>query len=331
MPHPEPAPEVPLHVVAAALHRADAAGPRILLARRPAHAHQGGRWEFPGGKVEPGETAHAALARELREELGIGGIRARALIRFPYRYPEFRMDFEVFLVSDWDGEAHGREGQEVRWVSPDALRDLDTPPASRPVIRALQLPEHSGITPDPADDQDWEGGLERLLHDGRIRLLQLRAHSLSAHAYRACARDVVARAHRAGAQVLLNAHSDDVAACGADGVHLSRNRLHRLRRRPLPPGLWVAASCHCPEDLARAQEIDADFAVLSRPSKSVPWDARDFAAQVAPAALPVYALGGMRRADCAQVQACGGQGVAAIRDFWQSSGIGGGPDRSSQS
>ena len=306
-----------MRVVAGALLRERQGGTQVLLARRLPGTHQGGLWEFPGGKVERGEDASSALARELHEEIGVTEPRADSLIRFPYRYPEFRMDFEVFRVTDWHGEVRPMLGQELRWVALDRLYDMDTPPASHTVLRALRLPRHYAITPDPADSGDWDTALEHLLQEEDIRLLQLRAHSLQEQEYRACARRVVAVAHEHGVQVLLNAPASEVLACGADGVHLNGNRLRQLRTRPLSPDLWVAASCHGKEDLEHARSIDADFAVLSRPGKPGSCDAEFFASHTARTTLPVYAIGSLRRGDCERMVACGGQGIAAVRGFWE--------------
>ena len=141
----------PVSVVAGAVLSPD--GSEVLLAKRHAHAHQGGKWEFPGGKAQPNETAPQTLMRELEEEVGIQVQGWQRLIRMPFIYPEFAMDFEVFKVTQWSGEPYGREGQEIRWAPVEQLREWVTPPASRPVIRALQLPGQYAISADPGEDQ----------------------------------------------------------------------------------------------------------------------------------------------------------------------------------
>ena len=304
-------------VVAGAVLGADEGGMRVLLAKRPASAHQGGKWEFPGGKRRTGESPAQTLARELEEELGIRVRAWRRLIRFPYAYPEFRMDFEVFRVTAWEGTARGREGQEVRWVPLPELGQWTTPPASRPVVRALRLPSRYAISADPAGEEDrWRADLSATLERG-VRLVQLRAHSLPAPAYERLARDTIERVHAAGARVVLNSEPGQAARLGADGVHLTGARLRRLEARPLPEGLLVGASCHGAEELGQAMRIDADFAVLS-PLREAPqalgW--KGFAVAVAGAALPVYALGGMRPEDEDAAIESGAQGIAAIRGLW---------------
>ena len=117
------------------LRRADGS---VLLARRPAHLHQGGLWEFPGGKLEPGESEAVALARELAEELGIVVLDAVPLIRVTHRYPECRVRLAAWEVLRWDGEPAPREGQPLAWVALDALADYPMPAADLPVLAALR-------------------------------------------------------------------------------------------------------------------------------------------------------------------------------------------------
>lgn len=304
-------------VVAGAVLRAEEGEPKVLLAKRAASAHQGGKWEFPGGKIVAGESAAQALGRELKEEIGIQAKTWQRLIRFPYAYPEFKMDFEVFRVTAWDGTASGCEGQEVRWVPLSELRQWTTPPASLPAIRALQLPAQYAISADPAGDAGrWQADLSATLERG-ARLIQFRAHSLSGPAYEQLAQAAIGQTHAADARIVLNCEPEQVARLGADGVHLTSARLMRLSSRPLPEELLVGASCHSSEELSQAVRIDADFAVLS-PLRDSPqalgWEG--FRSTIAGAALPVYALGGMNREDQDAAVESGGQGIAAIRGLW---------------
>ena len=304
-------------VVAGAVLSTDEGVPKVLLAKRAASAHQGGKWEFPGGKMAAGESVVQALVRELDEEIGIRAKAWRRLIRFPYEYPEFKMDFEVFQVTAWDGTASGCEGQEVRWVPLPELRQWITPPASLPVIRALQLPPQYAISADPAGDVGrWQADLSATLERG-ARLIQLRAHSLSGAAYERLAQEAIGQVHAAGARVVLNCEPEQAARLGADGVHLTSERLMRSAARPLPEDLLVGASCHDSRELDQAVRIDADFAVLS-PLRDSPqalgWEG--FASTIAGAALPVYALGGMKPEDQDAAVESGGQGIAAIRGLW---------------
>ncbi len=296
---------------------------RVLLARRPDHVHQGGLWEFPGGKCEAGESIEAALQREIHEELGIQIGDRRPLIRVPHRYTDRSVLLDVWRVDTFSGEPQGCEGQAVEWVALDALGERAFPAANLPIIRALQLPDACLITPDPGEDQEaFLAQLQRRLDDG-IRLVQLRAKGLDAADYRSLAERVIAQCRLSGAKVLLNADAGLAVQLGADGIQLSSQRLQQAGARDLPAGLLLGASCHTAEELVHAHAIGADFALLSpvKPTTSHPdapalgWEA--FEQQVAVCAMPVYALGGMTPADLDDAIAHGAQGIAAIRALWK--------------
>jgi 8-oxo-dGTP diphosphatase len=307
-------------VAAAVIAGADG---RILISRRPDHVHQGGLWEFPGGKCEPGETVLEALRRELCEELGIELLAARPLIRVHHDYGDRAVLLDVWRVEAFAGTAHGREGQPLAWVAPDDLTAHAFPAANRPILRAARLPDRYLITPEPGPDQEgFLRGLEQALDRG-IRLLQLRAKTLSRADYARLAQRVVALAHARGARVLLNGPAELVTELGADGLQLSSAALRACERRPLPEACWLCASCHDEAELARAVAIGADCALLSpvQATASHPgvtplgWAA--FQSLTDPCPLPVYALGGLGTADLDTAWQHGAQGIAAIRGLWE--------------
>jgi len=127
-----------VHVVAAAL--IDAAG-RVLIAQRLPGTHLAGGWEFPGGKLQPGEERLAGLARELREELGIGIHTPRPLIRVRHAYPSREVLLDVWVVKTYGGEPRGLDGQALRWCTQDELAATELLPADGPIVAALRLPE----------------------------------------------------------------------------------------------------------------------------------------------------------------------------------------------
>lgn len=128
-----------VHVVAAAV--IDAAG-RVLIAQRPPGKHMAGGWEFPGGKLEPGEDRLTGLERELREELGISIIGTpRPLIRVRHAYPSREVLLDIWVVKRYGGEARGLDGQALRWCTQDELATVELLPADAPIVRALRLPE----------------------------------------------------------------------------------------------------------------------------------------------------------------------------------------------
>ncbi len=307
-----------VHVAAGAL--LDASG-RILLAKRHDDAHQGGLWEFPGGKIEPGETPEAALARELHEEIGVWVESAQPLIRVSHRYPELEVVLHVYRVHGWSGEPHSREGQPLAWAEPGALADYPMPAADRPIVAALQLPDRYVITPpEISDPDDFLAQLDALLTRG-LRLLQYRVFDTAGVDAAGLFRAVEEGCRGAGVSVLLNAGMRGAELLQPRGLHLNSRQLRSCKRRPEGVAL-IAASCHDAADLARARQLGLDFAVLSPvlPTRSHPdaqplrWDG--FARLVRDAGLPVYALGGMHERLLPAAQDAGGQGIAGIRGFW---------------
>jgi mutator protein MutT len=127
-----------VHVVAAAV--IDAAG-RVLIAQRPSGTHLAGGWEFPGGKLEPGEERAAGLARELKEELGISIAAPRPLIRVQHAYPSRVVLLDMWVVKRYTGEPRGLDGQALRWCAQEDLAAADLLPADKPIVAALRLPE----------------------------------------------------------------------------------------------------------------------------------------------------------------------------------------------
>lgn len=124
-----------VHVVAGVV--LDATGERVLLAERKADQHQGGLWEYPGGKCEPGESDGVALARELEEEIGIVIASPTPLTVVEHDYPDKSVTLSFYVVTDFSGAPRGREGQRVQWVRVDALDDYAFPAANNPVASTL--------------------------------------------------------------------------------------------------------------------------------------------------------------------------------------------------
>lgn len=309
-----------IHVMAGAI--ADGAG-RILVAKRPDHAHQGGLWEFPGGKLEPDETPQQGLARELDEELGIQIRASRPLIRIHHDYGDRHILLDVWRVDDYSGTPIGREGQPLDWLHPDAMNPAQFPAADRPIITALRLPSRLLITgADPRQADDFIERLDRALERG-IRLVQLRAHELDDDAYANLATRAHARCERHAARLLLNRDPRTVIDVPRHGLHLSGQSLRHLTARPGAPYELIGASCHDATQLAQAARLGLDYALLSpvKPTAThphaIPLGWPDFAALVDQAGLPVYALGGLTAADLDTAIWHGAQGIAAIRGFWE--------------
>ena len=246
-----------VHVVAGVM--VDARG-RVLLARRTEGRDLAGLWEFPGGKVDPGETPRQALARELEEELGIHVQQAEPLIAVPQQYRDKRILLDVYRVR-YAGKPVDREQQALAWSPHEKLSTYPMPPADRPVVAALTQPAHYLVTPDASGDpRAFLAAIGRAIESGITRM-QLRAPSLDAAALESLALAVKQRCDPAGVELLVNGDIALAARIGC-GVHLKSAQLMQLGERPLPSQLLVAASCHDAAELARAQDIGVDFAVL---------------------------------------------------------------------
>lgn len=301
-----------LRVVCAVIQRADG---HVLIARRLPHQPLGGLWEFPGGKLEPGESEQAALARELEEEVGLNPTEASHWMDIHHRYPDKDVTLHVWRVTDWTGTFEGRLGQPLEWVSPAALKSREFPAANLSIVNALALPSRCLITGEADSDEAFIVHLDKGLNAG-IRMVVLRRPRATEIAPRA-----VPLIHAHGALALLNGSPEDALRVGADGVHLNRHRLMALSARP--EGLrWVGASCHDRAELAQAAALGLDYAFLSPvlPTASHPgaeplgWSR--FAELIADHVLPVYALGGVGEAELAEALEHGAQGVAGIRAWW---------------
>lgn len=294
---------------------------QVLIARRPEHLHQGGLWEFPGGKLEPGETVRDALCRELREELAIEVRRAEPMLSVRHAYPDRRVLLDVWRVNEFTGEPHGAENQKLCWVEPDHLEQYRFPAANKPIVAAARLPNRYAIL-DLADDAA-EFMLARLQGFSRagLRLVQLRAKSLSDETVLRLARLAVEFCGAHDMTLLLNATPELVHQSCADGIHLTTQRARALVSRPLGDTSWVAVSCHSVEDLRHAERIGADFAVLGPVAATathpdaLPLGWERFRACVAEVNLPVFALGGMNPMHIPEALRRGAQGIAGIRDI----------------
>lgn len=122
-----------IQVAAAVIYQ----GSRFLLSKRLSHQHQGGKWEFPGGKVEAGETVEQALIRELKEEINIEVAKTEMFYQLEFEYPEKVVNLTFLLVTDFAGKEQGLEGQEVRWFSHEELQSLTFPDANVPVMEKI--------------------------------------------------------------------------------------------------------------------------------------------------------------------------------------------------
>jgi len=306
-----------VEVAAAVLQRADGS---FLLAQRPPDKVYAGYWEFPGGKIESGESAAAALARELHEELAIDVREVYPWITRDYDYEHAAVRLRFFRVTDWSGELHGRENQAFAWQRIEHLDVGPLLPANGPILRALALPVMYGIS--NAADAGTEAFLAKLelALQGGLRLVQIREKALAETELAALVSRATTLARRYGARVLVNAEPVFAARTIADGVHLTAARL--LETSVRPDFDVVGASCHDQRELAHAARLGLDFVVVGpvRETASHPGAAtlgwRRFAELIADHPLPVYAVGGLDSSDLKSAWSAGAHGIAAIRAAW---------------
>jgi len=313
-----------LHVAVAAIFREG----RVLIARRPAHVHQGGLLEFPGGKVEPGETVQQALVRELYEETGLRIPEAslEPVICVSHDYGDRQVFLDVWSSQESQGAAVGREGQEVAWLQPETLKDEDFPVANRPIIRALNLPRILAVTGAISRVDEGMVRLSAALAGGAYPLVVLRAPELADREYLLLAQQAIPVCRAKGAGLLVHGNPERFAQVpGAAGLHLPWREAVRLSSRPVPAQVWLGVSCHDAGQLEQACRLGADYATLgpvretaSHPGvNGVGWSR--FGPCAENAGMPVYGLGGLGPDDVPEARRHGGQGVAGIGFWWPQS------------
>lgn len=336
-------------VAAAVLWRNDGA---VLLGQRAAGTFYAGFWEFPGGKVEGGETPRDALIRELAEELGVVLTHARIapwLVR-THRYEHAEVTLHFFQVWDWEGVPQPFVHAALAWEQPGAWSVSPVLPANAPVLAALALPQRmvvSNVTAAsqgaPVGSRAWGEAAERLADaiaaartHGEV-IVQIRERLLGESEYAhsepwsALGIDrLVCLARDAGAKrVVVNGPLEWALAAAADGCHLSAERARVLcssssewRRE----GLLVGVSVHDIEERAVAEALAADYWVVGpvAPTATHPaatplgWSR--FAALIAHPPVPVFAIGGLAEENLTVAQAHGAHGIAAIRG-WRSASV----------
>lgn len=308
-----------VHVAAAVIRNADN---QILIARRSKEQHQGGLWEFPGGKVEAGEPVTVALQRELHEELGICVSDCRPLIQIPYHYPDKSVLLDVFEVTAFRGQAWGREGQPISWVDPQSLENYRFPAANKPILDACLLPQKIAVTPFNLDYSKVISYIERVALQGADALM-LRLNGISDvselenKAFN-LVRSVQRFCEDKGLFLSVNTSCDIGNLLGLDAIHLTAERLKSLKSREEFAGRWLSASTHDRYEVDEAVGVGLNFVTLSpvcetrsHPgAKVLGWS--HFSEIVSEASVPVYALGGVHLNDLGSAHNTGAQGIAAI-------------------
>lgn len=310
-----------VQVAAAVMLRDD--GRRFLLAQRPVGKVYAGYWEFPGGKLEAGESVRQALIRELQEEMGITVTDCAPWLHKRFTYPHATVHLNFWRVTAWTGEigvTGPLEHSAVDWFEcGKSIHVAPILPANDPILKGLSLPTTMAIT--NAESEGVERQLERLeaALDKGLRLIQLRDKALPPAQRQHFGEAVCRLAQAHGALVVVNGDATLARRLGADGLHLSADQLAACTARP--DFAWVGASCHEAAEIRRAGELDLDYALLGPvlPTPSHPeapgigW--QGFAERAADNRIPVFALGGLRPAQHDEAQAHGAHGVALMRGW----------------
>ena len=309
----------------------------VCISLRHKNAHQGSLWEFPGGKVEQGETIKQALVREIREELNIEIKQSRPLITIDHNYDDKAVCLHVYKVMLYQGEATGLEGQQVKWLPVSLLSANDFPVANLPIIKAVQLPDKYLITGKFADSDDFIYKLKNALKSG-IKLIQLR---LKDNIIKENSREGIGQVQflleqsaelckQEEANLMLNLSADtldviDLSQIEFAGFHADSKTLKTLAQRPGRQSRrsLFSASCHNMEELLLAIKLNSDFVVLSPVQKTashpdIPamgWP--QFSNLIENISVPVYALGGVSENDLEAAWQHGAQGIAAISALWE--------------
>lgn len=297
---------------------------KVLLAKRAQHQHQGGLWEFPGGKVEVGEHVTAALNRELKEELAINATQMQPLIQIRHDYGDKVVLLDVWTVTAFDGEPSGQEGQPLVWADLNQLIHYNFPAANRPIVSALTLPRVIAVTPSSGAKDEVLSFCQKALALGadgfQLRSLQLGPEDINwLHSKLTELYGVpiwINSAHLFENSGVINQALLSLAA------HVHFTSRHLVQAKKVGSCIENAtASCHNLEEI-RAAEAAGIKAVYLSPVSATPshpdanglgWDA--FSQLVAKAKVPVYALGGMALADLPFAQNCYAQGIAGISLF----------------
>jgi len=315
---------------------------QILISKRHADAHQGGKWEFPGGKIEKNESDTDALKRELFEELDITPIRFHPKINIPFHYQNnnksVKVILKVYQVEKFNGIAIGKEGQEIRWVKINELNKFNFPQANRAIITAINLPSHYYITENfqylNAQKQLEQIHTYHCNHEVDSKLLQCRSNiddnslkQLTTVLNTASDNQFLIQLNSRFYQELKNISHAELSKMlqfyqnkGVQiGLHLTSHDLHDYHSLDLTLfNSYISASCHHMEDIMIANECKIDFIVISPvnetkshpEAKAIGWE--KFSQLCFAAQMPVYALGGMTSSELMTAINHGAQGIAGI-------------------
>jgi len=300
----------------------DARG-NILLGQRSAHKAEPLKWEFPGGKVNPGETLIQALARELREELAADFEVQKRFATVCWRHAPRPLNLHAFHCRTNDPLTYSNAHSQLAWFPPDRLVKADVPAPDRPLVARLALPATYFITPAPhSSAQRYVDNIGRSLDRHAPGAVLVRLPGIADADLILLASRLLKRI-RAHGNVLALLHDQPLlsAKLGFDGVHLSSRRLMSVQARPTALDHWLFASCHNAVEIQKAQLFGVDAAVYGPVRSTTSHPGRDgigwlaLAKQAQATWMPLYALGGVGPSDLALARTHGAHGIAGISAF----------------
>ncbi|VAW91825.1 Mutator mutT protein (7,8-dihydro-8-oxoguanine-triphosphatase) [hydrothermal vent metagenome] len=294
---------------------------QYLISKRHTHLHQGGLWEFPGGKVEANETVYDALCRELHEELNLTVKQAKPLLRISYPYPDKDVCLDVWLIDDFTGDLHSPSEQAIHWAHPSELLNYSFPAANKAILSCITLPESYVITGNFKNKADYIQHFKQCLNRG-FRLIQLRSPMSDLDMLIDLANLSRSLCEKENAKLIVNADANFLLQCDIAGIHLNRHRLFQYNYRPIHSDKILTASVHNLNELQQAIKIEVDFIVVSPVLKTtshpdaIPLGWSGFEKIINESSVPIFALGGMKQDMLVTAKKCGAFGIAAISEFW---------------
>jgi 8-oxo-dGTP diphosphatase len=291
---------------------------RVLVGQRVARDLYYGKWEFPGGKLEPGESPEQALKRELQEELGIEIAGAEPLIQISHDYPDRKVRLNVLEVTSYSGRPRGREGQAVKWIEPTELSTLDFLEANKPIMTAVELPGYVCVTDLSRSGTDQalscidaliSKSVPAIVLVGRMPVIWKKSVR-----YQSFVNRLLSRTRDSCVSIHLNGDLQLAVSLGAQGVHLDDGLIMQDLVRSIPGDMRIGTSCRNELEIRRAGELDLDYIFIGpvgetgKPSRTkLGWTG--FSDLASGARVPAYASGGVSVSDRDVARQLGGQGV----------------------
>jgi len=317
----------PIHVVAGIIRHPKNSS-RVFFTRRKKGQHLENLWEFPGGKVEAGESRFHALQRELTEETSIQVHSALPFHSLIHHYKDKVIYLDVWEVKKFSGYAHGREGQESTWLMQQEIPQYPFPEADLPVLKALSLPSTIVITPEFTEPEADSMLLHftRLMRQHRYRLILFRSHLLDDKQYLDIAIKLKQICALNNAELIIS--RPELNSLGSvlfesfKRWHIDSALLSSLHSNDIDESIILSTTCHNKTQLEMAEKFNCDFALLpifkgiSKNRGPVDQGWFRFNKITQQCRIPVFAFGGLQRKDLTLARYQGAIGVAGTSDCW---------------